>query len=110
MSEGLLEGAEETPGTRYGQCHGSQLTQDLVPGLGSNAALCGLDAGQDVLEPGDPVGGQFHCQLEGVQEPAQDHLPGGPGCIALAAFLDGGRLLPVGTVGGIQGSEDLVQG
>ena len=109
VSEGLLEGAEETLGTRDGQCHGPELTQDLVPGLGSNAALGGLDTGQDVVEPGDPVWGQFHCQLEGVQEPAQDYFPGGPGGVALAAFLDGGRLLPVGTVSWVQGSEYLVQ-
>ena len=110
VPEGLLEGAEETPGTRDSQCHGSQLAQDLVPGLGGDPTLGGLDAGQNVMESGNPVWGQFHGQLEGVQEPAQHNLPGGPSGIPLAAFLDGGRLLPVGAVSWVQGSEDLVQG
>lgn len=98
VSEGLLEGAEEASGPRDSQGHGPQLTQDLVPSFGGNPALGGFDAGQDVMEPGDPVWWQLNCQLEGVQQPAQHYLSGGPSGISLAAFLDGGRLLPVGTV------------
>jgi hypothetical protein len=55
-------------------------------------------------------GGQFNGVSSGIDDPAQDGLPRGPGGVALEQFFDRGWFLAMWGIGGFQFAKDQVQG
>lgn len=62
------------------------------------------------MEAGDTMGRQGDGLADGVDEPSEDDLTGCPTAVAFLEFLYGNRFLAARTVGGVEGSEDGVDG
>jgi hypothetical protein len=89
-----LQGAEES--RRAGDPEGreAELAEVLLPLLEAHTPFA-LEGGKDRAETVLPVLREFESLPHGVDDPAEDGLPGGPGAIALAELLHGRGLLPM---------------
>ena len=86
----------------------AKFTKELVPGFDTD--LPGSQGGgKDVAQAGMAVQGQLNGALQGVNEPPQHNLPGGPAGIALVEFGQRDWFSPdEGVISRIIGAEDTV--
>jgi hypothetical protein len=93
-----LEGAEQTGAPRDSGRDEPELAEGALP-LFTPGSLAATEGVKDLVEPVGAVIGHLERLAEGVQDPAQGCLAGGPGGLALPHFLDRGRLLTRRMVG-----------
>ena len=108
VAETMLKKAKQTFATRDGNHHAAQLAKHLVPFFEADTSSP-LEAPQDVVKSLLPMRGQNQDLGDRVNQPTQHNFAGGPGSVTFLELLEGGDLLPVGTIcRGIVGSEHLV--
>ena len=79
------------------QNHTAKLTEELVPGLGTDSSGS-QGGGKDVAQAGMAMRGQLDGALQGVDEPPQHNFAGGPAGIALVEFGQGDGFTPDGGI------------
>ena len=79
------------------QHHTAKLTEELVPGLGTDSSGS-QGGGKDVAQAGMAMRGQLDGALQGVDEPPQHNFSGGPAGIALVEFGQGDGFTPDGGI------------
>jgi hypothetical protein len=74
------------------------------------AALTPRDGGKEFSETSAAIRGEFESHGDAVEDPTQDVFLSFPIGIALAKFLDRGRLASGRRVVGVERTEDLIDG
>jgi hypothetical protein len=109
MEDAGLESAGKATTTRDSQHHAAEFALHLLPGFKGDAF-----APSKVIKDGAQtlvaVRRQLQSLLNGINEPAKDdHFRRAPAAITFKEFFDGNGLLMEG-MGGVKGTNDLVDG